>query len=158
MKVRKLVWFCLIAACLPAPAVMAQQHIIQQESEAAWTDGPPGLPLGAKMMLLHGDPAGAGLFGLRVKFPANYRIPAHYHSVSEQVTVISGTLYLGMGDRLDLNGGKPLGPGGFGLLPAKMNHYAYTRGPVTAVLYGNGPFDIQYLDPADDPRGKASAK
>lgn len=159
MKARQLVWSCLAAASLLAPVALAQQqHVIQQESEVAWIDGPPSLPPGAKMVALHGDPAAAGLFGVRVKFPANYRIPAHFHSASEQVSVMSGTLYLGMGDKLDPNGGKPLGPGGFGLLPAKMNHYAYTRGPVTAILYGMGPFDIQYLNPADDPRGKPPAR
>lgn len=160
MKVRQFVWSCLAAAYLFAPAAMAQkqQHIIQQESEAAWVDGPPGLPPGAKMVVLHGDPAAPGLFGVRIKFPANYRIPPHYHSVGEQVTVVSGTFYLGAGDRFDPNGGKPLGPGGFAMLPARMNHYGYSKEPTTAVLYGMGPFDIHYLNPADDPRGKQPAK
>lgn len=167
MDVRQIVGGCLAGAMLLAPLAQAQQqqmqaqqqHIIQQEKEIVWGEGPPGLPPGMKMAVLHGDPGATGLFGLRARLPANYRIPAHFHSTAEHINIISGTFYLGAGERLDPNGGKALGPGGFAMLPAQMHHYAYTREPVTLVLYGMGPFDINYLNPADDPRGsKPQAK
>jgi anti-sigma factor ChrR (cupin superfamily) len=36
---------------------------------------------------------------IRLKMPANYKIPAHYHPVAEAVTVISGEFSVGMGDK-----------------------------------------------------------
>ncbi len=35
-----------------------------------------------------------------------------------------------------------------------MNHYAYTKGEVTIVLFAQGPFEFKYVNPNDDPRHK----
>ena len=43
----------------------------------------------------------AAPFIVRVKFPANYKVPAHWHPAIEHVTVLSGTLNMGIGDKLD---------------------------------------------------------
>lgn len=51
--------------------------------------------------MLEGDPMKAGLFTIRIQLPANYKIPAHWHPADEHVTVISGTFYMGMGNKLD---------------------------------------------------------
>jgi hypothetical protein len=43
--------------------------------------------------------------------------------------------------------------GGFALMPANMNHFAYTAAQeTTIVLYGQGPVEFKYVNPADDPR------
>lgn len=34
-----------------------------------WGGAPPSLPKGAKLAVLYGDPASAGLFGVRLKLP-----------------------------------------------------------------------------------------
>ena len=41
--------------------------------------------------------------------------------------------------------------GGYHYLPAKMHHYAFTKGATVVQVSGDGPFDINYLDPKDDP-------
>jgi hypothetical protein len=45
-----------------------------------------------------------------------------------------------------------LKPGGFALVPAKKNHYAYTKEATTILVYGTGPVEFIYVNPADDPR------
>ena len=84
-----------------------------------WKDGPPSLPKGVKVAMLHGDPFQPGHFVIRLKMPANYTIPPHWHSKAENVTVISGTLYLGMGDKVDMKSAHMLKQGGFHSIEAR---------------------------------------
>jgi quercetin dioxygenase-like cupin family protein len=99
-------------------------------------------------------------YAVRLKFPANYAIPAHSHPTDENVVVTSGAITFGMGDKLSKSaaGNKALGVGGYALMPAKMNHFAYTTTETTIVLYGQGPVEFNYVNPADDPRNAASQK
>jgi quercetin dioxygenase-like cupin family protein len=122
-----------------------------------WVDGPPALPKGAKVALLHGDPAKPGLFVMRAKLPANYKIPAHWHPADEIVTVLSGTFFLGHGDKLDPAGGKGHAAGSFIAMPPKMHHYAYTKKETIIQLSTVGPWGINYINPSDDPRNATAA-
>ena len=118
-----------------------------------WSAAPPFFPKGAELTVLSGDPSKDGLYVVRLKMPAGYKIPAHNHPTDEHVTVISGNLHLGMGDKLDEKKGMSLSAGGYGVAPAKMNHYAWTTSPTTAQVHGQGPFAITYVNSADDRRG-----
>jgi uncharacterized RmlC-like cupin family protein len=97
-----------------------------------------------------------GMVIMRLRFPANYDIPAHWHSMTERVTVLSGALNVGMGDRLDRQASQKLAPGGFVSLPAKMRHFAWTTSPTVVQINLEGPFDIFYVNPAEDPQAKTS--
>jgi quercetin dioxygenase-like cupin family protein len=113
------------------------------------------LPAGAEIAVLAGNPMASGPYTIRLKFPAHYAIPAHSHPTDENVVVVSGALTFGMGDRLDKSAGgnKTLEAGGFALMPTGMNHFAYTGArETTIVLYGQGPVEFKYVNPADDPR------
>ena len=123
--------------------------------QAKWGPAPPFVPPGAEIAVLSGNPMGASQYTVRLKFPAGYLIPAHSHPTDENVAVVSGTLYMAMGDKADRNAGHALAPGGYALMPAKANHYAYTKQPVTILLYGMGPVEFNYVNPADDPRNAA---
>ena len=116
-----------------------------------WADAPPILPKGAQFAVVSGDPGKDGLYVLRLRMPAGYKIPAHNHPTSEYVTVLSGNFYIGMGDKLDEGKGMELRPGGFGEAPAKMNHYAWAATDTVIQVHGAGPFAMTYVDPADDP-------
>lgn len=133
-------------ATAPAPAAAPDD---QQYGPA-----PDSLPAGAQLAVLHGNPAEKGMFIIRLRFPAGYAVPPHSHPSSEYVTVISGNLSLGMGDRLDRSAAKPLAPGGFAIAPANMNHYAFTDQGATLQISAEGPFEVTYVNPADDPRRK----
>ena len=145
-----------ILSGLSFTAVRAQSHthVIQAIEEAQWGPAPPFLPAGAQIAVLAGDPTKATAYAVRLKFPANYAIPAHSHPTDENVVVVSGALTFGMGDKLAKKAAanKTLGVGGFALMPASMNHFAYTTQPTTIVLYGLGPVEFKYVNPSDDPR------
>ena len=94
------------------------------------------------------------MFTLRAVVPANYKIPAHWHPSAENVTVLEGTLYMGMGQKLDESKATALTAGGFTSLPGKMGHFAFTKESAVIQVHAMGPFAITYYNPADDPRGK----
>lgn len=129
-------------------------HVIQTPQEAQWGPAPPMLPAGAQIAVLAGDPTKAVAYTVRLKFPANFAIPAHSHPTDENVVVTSGALTLGMGEKLAKGAAsnKTLMPGSYALMPANMNHFAYTAQETTIVLYGQGPVEFKYVNAADDPR------
>ena len=131
-------------------------HVMDTPGAAKWGPAPPLLPPGAQIAVLAGDPTKAAPYTVRLKFPANYAIPAHSHPTDEHVVVVSGELFMGMGTKLDRNAGMSLGVGGFALMPANANHFAYTKGETTIVLYGQGPVEFKYVNAADDPRTKTT--
>jgi len=141
-------------ALAQAPA-LAADAMMMNPNEIKWGDPPPQLPKGAKIAVLHGDPGKEGPFTMRLKTPAGYKIAPHFHSQDENLTVVSGALYLGMGDKMDMKGAHALTAGGYHYLPGKTNHYEFSKGPTVIQVSGNGPFDITYINPADDPsKGK----
>ena len=142
--------FATSAASAQPPA-----HVMANPGTATWGPAPPMLPPGAQIAVLAGDPTSAP-YSVRLKFPANYDIPAHSHPTDEHVVVVSGELFMGMGTKLDRNAGLGLNGGGLALMPAHANHFAYTKDETTIVLYGQGPVEFKYVNPADDPRTKTS--
>jgi hypothetical protein len=119
-----------------------------------WAPAPPFFPKGAEFAVLSGDPSKDGLYVVRLKMPAGYKIPAHNHPTTENVTVVSGNFHIGMGDHLDEKKGIELTSGGYGEAPAKMNHFAWVTSPTIVQVHGQGPFAITYVNPADDPSTK----
>lgn len=133
----------------------APVHVVMTPPDIKWGEAPPSLPPGAKLAVLSGDPDKAGLCTLRAKFPDGYKIPAHWHPTTEYVTVISGILYMGTGDKLEESKGHAMGPGSFGAIGAKLHHYAWAKGDTEVQVHLMGPFAITYIDPADDPTKSA---
>ncbi len=124
-------------------------------AEIKWGDAPPFLPKGAQIAVMTGDPSKKAPFTIRLKMPSGYKIAPHWHTQDEQLTILSGTFVLHMGDTMDA-AGHELTAGGYHFLPGKMHHAAETKAETILQLHGTGPFDIHYLNPADDP-GKAAA-
>jgi len=131
-----------------------QARMIQTPQEAQWGPAPPMLPPGAQIAVLSGDPTKSTPYAVRLKFPANYNIPAHSHPTDENVVVTSGAVTFGMGDKLNRTaaGNKTIGVGGYAITTAGMNHYAFTTQESTIVLFGTGPVEFKYVNPSDDPR------
>jgi quercetin dioxygenase-like cupin family protein len=119
-----------------------------------WKEGPASLPPGAKMALLEGDPTKEGPFVMRLQFPDGYHIRPHTHPKTERVTVISGAFYLATEEKLDRRDAKKLPAGSFGYWPAGMKHAAWAEGETVVQLHGVGPWQINYVNPADDPRNR----
>ncbi len=106
--------------------------------------------------MLAGDPAAPGMVTLRIKMPAGYTVAPHWHPTDEHVTVLSGTLSLGMGDKVDAAAATTLSAGGYVVAPANMHHFATSKDGAVIQIHLMGPFAITYLNPADDPSKKAA--
>lgn len=104
------------------------------------------------MAVLEGDPSREGPFVLRIKLPDGFRVMPHTHPKDERVTVISGTLYLGEGDKFDEKSGKGVPAGSYVRTAAGMKHFGWVKGETVLQLHGEGPWAIEYVDPKDDPR------
>ena len=115
-----------------------------------WGAAPPTLPKGAQLAVLHGDPTKKGTFAVRLKMPDGYKLPPHWHTQDEQLTIVAGTLVMHTGDTMDAPA-HDLGVGAFHFLPGKAHHAAEAKGETVVQINGQGPFDIHYLNPADDP-------
>ena len=135
------------------PARADSEHVMRlTPAELTWTDGPPMLPPGATMAVIEGSFAKPGPFTVRLKFPANYRIPPHWHPVRVTVTVISGTFNMGFGDELDTGRGKMLPAGSIFEMPATIHHFGWTSEETIIQEHGVGPLSVNYLKPAPDAR------
>ena len=144
----------VLMGSLASLRAQTKAHVISGVLEAQWGPAPPMLPAGAQIAVLSGDPTKPVPYAVRLKFPANYAIPAHSHPTDENVVVTSGSVTFGMGNKLVKQeaSNKTLPVGGYALMPANMNHYAFTTSEATIVLYGMGPVEFKYVNPADDPR------
>jgi hypothetical protein len=148
----------IVALCVAASALavekMASKPSVFRPNEIQWAKGPASLPQGAMMVVMEGDPASEGPFAIRFKFPDKYRVAPHWHPKTERVTVIAGTLHLGMGEKFDEAATQSLSAGTFGFWPAEMRHFAWFEGETILQLHGIGPWQINYVNPGDDPRNQ----
>ena len=138
-------------------AVTAKAAVMINAKDIKWGDAPPDLPKGAQLAVLFGDPSKSGPFTLRLKAPDGYVIAPHWHTQDEQLTIVSGTIVMHMGDTMTAEA-HDLEVGAFHFLPGKMHHGAEAKGETVVQITGMGPFDIHYLNPADNPNPKTARK
>ena len=143
--------FAAVAIAFLAMPALGADSTMTNTQDIKWGDAPPSVPKGAKIAVLHGDPGKEGPFTMRLQIPNGYKIAPHWHSKDENLTVISGAMYLGMGEKMDMKSAHALKPGGYHYLPAKTNHFAFSKGTTVVQVSGDGPFDINYVNPADNP-------
>ena len=158
MKVLLPTLIAVVALANAASTVLAETmegHTIVSPQEIKWGPAPAVLPPGADAAVLFGDPSKDGLFVLRLKLPAGYRVPAHTHPVDEVLTVISGTFSMGMGETADQGKAQPLPAGSFFALPPGTAHYVFIDEETVVQISTVGPWELTYIDPANDPRQKS---
>ena len=136
----------------PASQTEMGEFNVYPPAEIKWKIGPASLPAGAQMTVLEGDPSKAGPFVFRLKVPDGYTIAPHVHPRAERLTVIAGNFHIAMGETVDKTKGKIMPTGSFGYWPAGMKHFAWVTGETIVQFHGEGPWQIVYLNPADDPR------
>lgn len=147
---------CLSGASV-AMAEMADAALVNSKN-LRWAAAPPTLPKGAKVAVLYGNPLAKGPYVMRFMLPSRYKIPFHWHSQTEQVTVLSGALYVVNNESADNKYAHAVKSGGFLFLPAQAHQLAYTKGATVVEIHGEGPFDVQYVNPNDDPEKWAQSK
>ena len=163
MRSRALKLFTVVGCLSAAAGVYTQQqheasHQVFTPESVKWAAAPPGLPAGAQVAVLEGDPAKAGAFTMRAKLPDGFQIPPHWHPVDEHVTVLQGTFYVGMGEKFDQSAGNAMPAGSFAFMKQGVRHFAWTKGETIIQLHGVGPWGINYVNPQDDPRKKGGTQ
>jgi hypothetical protein len=147
-------------AYLVGPFVMGAAHPDSHKSSFTpdtiqWGAPPPFVAPGAQISVLEGNPAASsGDFTVRLKMPSGYKIAPHWHPNRENVTVISGTFKVGMGDTFDTAKMGSFPAGSFAYLDPDMHHYAMADGEVIVQVHGSSPLQFNYVNPADDPTHK----
>jgi uncharacterized RmlC-like cupin family protein len=127
----------MLFAFLGAVATASSSVTIVNSGQEAWKAQPDK----TAVAILYGDPSKSGYYVIRVKFPANWSEGPHYHPARENVTMISGTVYLGLGKKFDKSRATPYSTGAFASIPAKLPHYAFTTSQGAVIqLDGIGPF------------------
>jgi quercetin dioxygenase-like cupin family protein len=131
----------------------AQHHtsLVVAPDDITWA---PPAPNGVRRAVLEGNPDLPGPFTMRVSLPPNWRIAPHTHAATEYLTVMSGTLYVGHGERFDAAEMKVLTAGGFVMMQPGMPHFLMVREQTVIQVQSMGPLVITYVNPADDPRKK----
>ena len=145
----------LALCCLVALTAWAQSgaHMMVTPDELKWMDVAL-LPAGAKQVVIEGPLNEPVPVTFRLRFPANYEVPAHWHPAIEHITVISGTFNMGTGDKLDRSKTRALSAGSVAIMQAKTTHFAWTSEETIIQIHGVGPWTINYVNSADDPRKK----
>ena len=149
--------FLVVALSLAAICAAQPSHAqtAYAPDQVKYGPAPPNVPAGAQMVVLEGDPTAAtGDYTVRVKMPDGYKFPPHTHPKRENVTVLSGTLKVGMGDQYDDSKMMSFGSGSFLFVDPTMHHYAGASGETVIQIHGMSPFAINYINPADDPSKK----
>jgi ketosteroid isomerase-like protein len=138
-----------------APTAPSSPHVMVAPPGLKWGDPPPSLPAGAKLAVVQGDPSQSQPFVVRLQVPAGYKIAPHWHPGVENVTVLAGTVALGMGETFDESKMTSAAAGSYASLPAEMRHYFMAKTAATIQVHGQGPFVVNYVNPADDPSKQA---
>jgi quercetin dioxygenase-like cupin family protein len=146
-----------LAACAPredeaAPAATAAPDTAPAAAAGAgdWVAA-PGLPQGAQMRVISGDPGAAGPFTVHLRFPDDYRVPPHTHPADETVRIVSGVFHVGSGRTFDMNAMSEMRPGQSVDIRANDPHYAHASGETVIEVRSTGPFGIDWVNPADAP-------
>ena len=153
MKKTVVAALCLCGVLLFADAATQQNAFTPDQMK--WGPPPPSVPAGSQIAVIEGDPSGStGDYTVRLKMPDGYKIAPHYHPKRENVTVLSGNLKVGMGDKWDDSKMMSFPSGSFAYMDPEMHHYAAASGDTTIQIHGMAPLQIIYINPADDPSKK----
>jgi hypothetical protein len=146
------------ALCLCAALLLAQGAVPQNAfapDQIKWGHAPPFMAPGASLAVLEGNPmAKSGDFTVRLKMPDGYKIAPHWHPNRENVSVLSGNLKVGMGDKFDESKMMLFPAGSFAYMDPDMHHYVMASGEVIVQVHGMSPLQFNYVNPADDPSKK----
>ena len=113
----------------------------------------PAFPAGARLAVLVGHPSEPGPYVIRVKVPGGTKLMPHRHPEDRIYTVMTGVFYIGIGDRFDGDKLQSFPPGSVVMLPGDTPHFHWAKsGEYVTQVTAIGPLDLDYLDPADDPR------
>lgn len=130
--------------------------VVVQADEVKWSPAPASVPKGAQVAVLEGDPTQEGPFTIRLSLPNGYRVAPHTHPAIERLTIMEGTFQIGMGKTFNASALKSLKAGSFTVMQPETPHFVQAKGNTVVQLNGVGPWKLNYINPADDPRQQSS--
>ncbi len=147
----------------PEPVEEARPHQPGQEAFKAilaedvdWQPF-PAFPPSVRMAAVVGRPSDAAPYLVRVKVPRGVKLMPHRHPEDRIYTVLSGVFYIGLGDRFDADKLDAYPPGAVVVLPGNTSHFHWARaGEYVTQVSAIGPLGLEYVNPGDDPRNRAS--
>ena len=149
----------VVALALGAVPVAAQPPyagagtLLVEPTQLSWRPAPSVAP-GATIAVIEGPIDKAAPFTFRLALPAGAKIAPHTHPAYERVTVLSGTLYFAVGEAYDPAKARGFGPGSVAIMPSGTPMFGYTKEATVIQVHGMGPWGLQYVNPAEDPRKK----
>jgi len=144
----------IVASAIVVATAQAQTTDVRsiKPDEIKWSQH-PALPKGAMRAVVYGDPTKPGAYVTRLRAPLGLKVLPHTHPDDRIYTVLSGTLYLGVGDTWDESKLVAYPQGTVLFLPAKLSHFQYSKsGEYLIQINGAGPTDLTFINPADDLR------
>jgi hypothetical protein len=152
-------WVLALLALGSLCVAQERSHVMVVPDDVKWRPASSKLPPGAQLAVLDGDPSQPGApYTIRAKLPDGYSVPPHWHPMDEHITVIQGTIRLGMGKQFNSEALRDLPAGSYARLPKEEPHFNLYKGETIIQLHGIGPYDIHYVNPADDPSQKGDRK
>jgi len=130
-----------LVAATSASALAGNAPTVFTPAQVHWAAGTGPLQ-GTQVAALFGDPAKPGPFVLRVRVPDGAKFGPHSHPVLENVTVLQGTLLIGVGDKMDVAKMVALPAGSFFSVPPNVHHYAMAKGDTIIQLNDTGPWKM----------------
>lgn len=133
----------------------APTHFVVAPSQVKWTAPPKGVVRGTpafeagsalRYALIEGNPTRSGVpFTIRLGCSDGYKAAPHWHPTDENIVVLNGTFALGTGDKFDPAGLQDMTTGAYGFMPRRMHHFGMCRGETDLLVYGTGPFQINWI-------------
>lgn len=140
-------FFCVALRAEGKPETPASMPMIVKADEVQYPavkNGP-----GLQIATLHGDTKKAESFTLRIKWPACYVAPAHWHPYDQEITVLSGTFMIGFGDKTDKSQAKTLRAGDYVFIPANTPYYDWATDEAVIQVSAMGPQKTTLVNPEE---------
>ena len=136
---------CVLSTVIPTiVAAQSTGGVVMPADKLSWAPA-QGLPPGAQVAVLFGDPSKSGPFAVRFKFPSGYEIPTHSHPTDEFLTIISGKGRMAFGEKADAAQAQPLTADAFATLPAGAWHHLWIDADTIIELHSTGPFGVMLM-------------
>jgi hypothetical protein len=144
------------------------RHFIVTPSQVKWTNPPAGMARGTpsvdggsplRYALVQGDPMKAGVpFTIRLGCSDGYKAAPHWHPTDENLVVLRGTFGVGPGDKFEAAGMQDIPAGAYGFMPRRMHHFGLCKGETDILVYGVGPFQINWVEAPGAGKAKPATK
>lgn len=134
-----------MAFCIQAFASTPAEQQVTMPEAVQWQDNPE--ISGVASAVAVGDPSTASLYALLGKMDEGTVFPLHRHPDDRITTVMSGVMYYGVGEEIDLESAVAYPSGSVVYTPAGTTHYMWAKeGELIAQETGFGPTGIDFIE------------